>query len=61
MARKAASYSCPFCTYTGEKQENAQIHMRRHLRKIAKDAGYAVIKLSDIQEAKKIVAEINGK
>lgn len=34
MSRKAQSYSCPFCTYTGEKKEAAQKHMKRHLKKI---------------------------
>lgn len=45
MPRKAASYSCPFCTYTGEKRELAQKHMQRHLHRIAKAAGYVLTKL----------------
>ncbi len=37
--RRAASYSCPWCTKTQETQAKAQAHNRTHLLRILKEGG----------------------
>lgn len=55
--RRANSYSCPFCLYTGEEQKPAQAHYDRHVAKIAKHAGFELVKIGEVEKIAPVVTQ----